>query len=137
MSDSKLVPVFVYGTLRINGVLHRWIEPAIHFAIPNCTTPGQMHFAALGGQELPYPAVRFNATGEWLVKGDVLYCERGEALDATASMELSSGYRLKVIECTRPDGVKLPAYSFEWEPVEIGQLIPEGEWTEASWQPQS
>lgn len=121
-----MISVFVYGTLRPGGKLHRLIESATEESFP-AKTNGAIYHVRAGTDEKPiYPVANFKEPGT--IFGDVLLVDGSSAdFQYVDEMETSSGYRRILIEVEDRDGDTHKALAYEYDGL-YGPKIESGEW---------
>ncbi len=121
----KLIPMFVYGTLR-PGRYNAWYSA--ERIDRNCTTNGQIFFVSeLGG----FPVAKLDAEGT--IIGDVIWLEEGgEDHVSIDRMERGAGYEMRSIQVCTPEGRTFEAYAWHYKYEPMGPLIEDGDWVKAS-----
>lgn len=124
---EELVPMFVYGTLRIGEGNYQWAGMDVVDELRNVTVPGDLYYFRQGAA---FPVA--NLDGGGIIKGDVLYYELdSECLQDVVQMEVGAGYELRETTATHPDGTTffVVAWHYPWELT--GPKIDDGDWIRA------
>lgn len=125
--SAPLIPVFVYGTLRIGEGNYEWAKEAVRHEVTNCTTPGRIYFC---GSSLSYPVAKFEEEGT--IKGDLLWFDPDHPVfGQVVDMEIHAGYVVQEIEVIDGDGDSHEALGFQYVRQPLGDLIPSGDWKRA------
>lgn len=126
-STKDLVPVFVYGTLRLGHNNFSWAQDAVVYALTDCTAEGTIYFVSPGGG---YPVAKFDEVGT--IIGDVLWFDpKHPEYNAVVQMEINAGYELRSITITHPDGTKMQCLTFHYLRKPGGPRIEDGDWAKA------
>lgn len=124
---DPLVPVFVYGTLRVGQYNFSWAQEAVVDTIQNCTAKGALYFV---DGRFGYPVAKFDEEGE--IKGDVLWFDPAhEEYQSVVRMELGAGYEVREIE-VRTESETIEAIAFHYLRPTRGNPIPDGDWVKAN-----
>lgn len=124
-TGDSLIPVFVYGTLRIGQYNYKqWAEGGIRKFEQDCVANGAIYFVSRDGG---YPVAKFDEPG--IIKGDVLWFDRyslewGYVLE----MEYGAGYTLVDIEARNQRGETFDCLGFDYVRKPAGPLIEGGDW---------
>lgn len=125
--SDPLVPIFVYGTLRVGQGNYTWAKQCVRHEIIECVAQGRIYFVGPYGG---FPVARFDQGGR--IVGDVLYCDPAErTYDEMVQMELGAGYESREIEVVTPDGDTLECLAFHYLYEPRGSWIPSGDWVNA------
>lgn len=121
--EGNLIPVFVYGTLRVGQGNFRWAQEAVRHVLLNCTTKGRIYF--VHGRR-GFPVAKLDEEGTIL--GDVLWFDpQHPDFDGVVSMELGAGYEMKDVTVTTEDGeLEACAFHYIWD--DMGEWIRSGDW---------
>lgn len=121
---DPLIPVFVYGTLRVGQYNFGVVRKAVRNIAENCKANGSIYF--FGGRR-GYPIAKFDEDGEIL--GDVLWCDPSHpGYDRMMQMELGAGYESREIEVRNPDGEVIECIAFQYLGTPKGEWIQSGDW---------
>lgn len=124
---GDLVPVFVYGTLRVGQGNFRWACEAVRSYIRDCTAEGRIYFVH---DRWGYPVAKLDETGTIL--GDVLWMDnRHPTYDEVYRMEISAGYEIRTVPVQTPDG-ELKCLAFHYIDKPRGVWIESGDWARES-----
>lgn len=139
---KRLLPVFVYGTLRQGLALHRLLSPAIveKVSVGECHVAGYLYLH----HRADYPVLKTPGVNGWAaaigrVKGDlyILDADDWHTVDVTM-MELGAGYNAEWLPVFDSNtGEKLDdALAFTWNWPDVGAHIVSGDYSkeEAAWQ---
>lgn len=125
---EALIPVFVYGTLRIGQYNYRWARAAVRETVKNCRTNGKLYFSR--GLSGSYPVAKFDEEGTIL--GDVLWCDPSHPdYGGMVRMELGAGYEVREIEVVTAKSETMEALGFHYLHRTRGDAIPNGDWVKA------
>lgn len=124
---SDLVPVFVYGTLRVGHGNFSWASDAVVYALIDCTAEGRIYFVT---QDRGYPVAKFDETGTIL--GDVLWFDpKHPDYESVVQMEVNAGYELRPISVKTPQDGSMECQTFHYVHRPRGQRIMDGDWAKA------
>lgn len=125
-----LIPLFVFGTLRVGFGNHGMFGEACHSAYTGVEAPGRMYYAgySYAGEvrSAGYPCVRFDEPGT--VIGDLLFVdEEHPNTSMVHRMELGAGYVMAEVPVTLEDGRIIMATAYHWpEGAATGRHIESG-----------
>lgn len=127
---EPLVPVFVYGTLRVDQYNYDWCKRAVRHSVIDCKAKGNLYWVH---DKSGYPVAKFDEDGE--IIGDVLYFDpTSKTYDDVVSMELGAGYEVREIEVRTPEGETLECIAFHYVDRPRGEWIKSGDWvSESRW----
>jgi gamma-glutamylcyclotransferase (GGCT)/AIG2-like uncharacterized protein YtfP len=121
---DPLIPVFVYGTLRVGQYNFGVVRKAVRDIAENCIASGSIYF--YGGRR-GYPIAKFDEVGDIL--GDVLWCDPSHpGYDRMMRMELGAGYESREISVRKPDGDVIECIAFHYIGTPKGEWIQSGDW---------
>lgn len=124
---SDLIPVFVYGTLRVGHGNFTWAADAVVYVLPDCTAEGRIYFVHHGGG---YPVAKFDEVGTIL--GDILWFDpKHPEYESVVSMEIGAGYELRQVSVTTPEGDTMDCQTFHYRHKPGGPRIEDGDWAKA------
>lgn len=123
---GDLIPVFVYGTLRVGHGNHSWAIEAVRHYVTDVTAEGAIYFVGPYGG---YPVAKFDEPGTIL--GDILWMDAGHpTYREVVRMEIGAGYELRTVAVSTDEGeVKCQAFHYIRRPG--GPQIPSGDWSTA------
>lgn len=125
-NTSHLIPVFVYGTLRVGGGLHGMIEEDVVYGPIQATVKGSLY----SNTSFSYPY--YVEEGDTDVVGEVFFVRRGIGFNQVAAMEIGAGYDMKVIAVNTGTGfLNVVAFPLapRWKSL-LGAPIRSGDWIE-------
>lgn len=124
-NDGSLLPVFVYGSLRVGEDNYEWAKTAVVRNIRNCRTNGKLYHVSENLRL--YPVAKLDQPGT--IRGDLLFFEEHNPItNRVIRMETTSGYVMRRTAIFLPDGSDLMGYAFHYKNDPRGQLIPSGNW---------
>lgn len=126
---SEILPVFVYGTLRVGEGNFEWIQDCVVEYDQDVTAFGHIWFYHSIGS---YPVAKFAQTTD-TIKGDVLWCNSDHRMyERMVAMEVGAGYEFKEIEVVLSNGVRQDVMGFHWLGTPRSSLyIEHGDWRAA------
>jgi gamma-glutamylcyclotransferase (GGCT)/AIG2-like uncharacterized protein YtfP len=128
MHRQPLVPIFVYGTLRVGHGNYEWCKGAVKRTQIGATSIGTIWFAYDHGS---YPVAKFDE-GNTTIVGDVLWFNpQHRSFDEVVSMEYGAGYVLVDIEYEH-EGETLECMAFHYIGQPRGPKIESGDWAAAA-----
>lgn len=108
----SVVPLFVYGTLRPTGILHRSYFGESLVDSQHAIAPGYGLFTHQGAGWFPY-MIR-STYGR--AHGDVLWVKRGPDLMRAISMEIGAGYSMELVDVEVDSFIEpLQVAAFTWQ----------------------
>lgn len=127
--DDPLVPVFVYGTLRIGEGNWLWARSAVRHEVSDVRASGRLYFVS--GQ-WGFPVAKLDEAG--IIVGDVLWFDPAHpAYDDVMEMEIGAGYECREIEVTTSDdSERIDCIAFHYQGLPRGELIKDGDWKAAN-----
>lgn len=123
--DEPLVPIFVYGTLRMGYDNYQWASNAVKFAVPDCITNGRIYFL---DRTRGYPVAKFDEEGQ--IVGDVLFFDPTHTeYKVVVRMEEGAGYLMREIVAVDEFGTTYDCFGFHYRYVPRGDFIASGDWS--------
>lgn len=127
--SEPLVPIFVYGTLRVSHGNYEWCKGAVRQTQQGAVAIGTIWFAYEG--RTAFPVAKFDR-GDTRIVGDVLWFDPSHrAFDEVVSMEYGAGYVLTEIEVEH-EGQTMECHTFHYLHEPRGEQIKSGDWAAES-----
>lgn len=121
---APLIPVFVYGTLRIGEGNYLWAREAVRHETPDVTTKGRIYFVR---SRITFPVAKFERDGT--IKGDLLWFDpEHPVFSEVVDMEVGAGYVVQEIEVEDTRGDTHEALGFQYLMEPQGDWIQNGDW---------
>ncbi len=123
----KLIPLFVYGTLRIGEGNYRWASMDVVEEIPNVTIRGDLYFFS---PRASFPVAKLD--GQGAIKGDILFYEPdSRCFEDVCEMELHAGYEMRQT-WAKVNGSMEPVVAWHYIHDPRGEKIEDGDWIRAA-----
>lgn len=128
VEQEKVVPVFVYGSLREGYWNFDWASKCVMRIIKNVTAQGHLWFAYENG----FPVAMFSDTTD-VIHGEILFCVKHvqETYERMYDMEISAGYEERKIKVTLETGRVMDVIGFHYvaRAPDPALFIESGDWT--------